>query len=742
MAAGTVISGGFPGRVAQEVQPNPKCSGCLHFDGQGGRTGICTIGTKPWMCGDGDAQDIGFAPIARGAGKYLPDMSNHSVQAREVETQFVSDLYGSGSTRPVKFQEVKLNEGHSLLVKSYYDRYMEMQRTMCRLHQGHGQSYGMAAPSNFDAQVCSCSNPSTRDMAKSLVPQLGNRERAMLEFEDVVEFVEDVVRAGFQRIEKAVFPAGKYGKFVTSHVGDKSGTGMLRESSGRMHVHFHPADGSEPVHVGTSASPAYAKKLINGHQDRMFRDGGNPPKQLMGSDEKSKDYRKPAQIEAIEEHRPSAGGGGSSSGVPKSGLRQFLAGTSEGHTLRHQPSESGAVTKPVKTKTGAAALSMEKALSWKHEGDTMHAKAPHGTYQVKQGRMKQSGRAPADARHKLLYSPASGGGQRLLGYHPDQGSARTAARAHNGKQDVRKGPYIDSTAPGGPGRGGPKPGQAPNVTVGPTSVRHFKLRSQERNTPRDVRASATPTDQVKPSRQHVVDQSWGGGSIPNPSPQPRRSGQGAVWSYSKAEIQMPVDASPRQARQAKQFADALTGGSPSASRRPSGGDVSPKPGVQPAGSPLKYMGMPTSPRVPQDPYADPKPPKGQPRVGKQSKPAASPKVPTMSASGKKEERSSERVSYKALDSIARLTKALDEITKAEHSFSPGQLVVHNPSADSNDHGTIGTVGRRSSGTHVHFRTASGSPRMIHHSELRAASNADIKHHASAVHKLHGLGFTG
>ena len=677
MAAGTVISGGFPGRVAQEVQPNPKCSGCLHFDGQGGRTGICTIGTKPWMCGDGDAQDIGFAPIARGAGKYLPDMSNHSVQAREVETQFVSDLYGSGSTRPVKFQEVKLNEGHSLLVKSYYDRYMEMQRTMCRLHQGHGQSYGMAAPSNFDAQVCSCSNPSTRDMAKSLVPQLGNRERTMLEFEDIVEFVEDVVRAGFQRIEKAVFPAGKYGKFVTSHVGDKSGTGMLRESSGRMHVHFHPADGSEPVHVGTSASPAYAKKLINGHQDRMFRDGGNPPKQLMGSDEKSKDYRKPAQIEAIEEHRPSAGGGGSSSGVPKSGLRQFLAGTSEGHTLRHQPSESGAVTKPVKTKTGAAALSMEKALSWKHEGDTMHAKAPHGTYQVKQGRMKQSGRAPADARHKLLYSPASGGGQRLLGYHPDQGSARTAARAHNGKQSSEGGVEKAEAEI-----------QMPVDYVG-----------------RDRREAATP----KASSKH---------------------------------IEMPVDTSPRQARQAKQFADALTGGSPSASRRPSGGDVSPKPGVQPAGSPLKYMGMPTSPRVPQDPYADPKPPKGQPRVGKQSKPAASPKVPTMSASGKKEERSSERVSYKALDSIARLTKALDEITKAEHSFSPGQLVVHNPSADSNDHGTIGTVGRRSSGTHVHFRTASGSPRMIHHSELRAASNADIKHHASAVHKLHGLGFTG
>ncbi len=81
------------------------------------------------------------------------------------------------------------------------------------------------------------------------------------------------------------------------------------------------------------------------------------------------------------------------------------------------------------------------------------------------------------------------------------------------------------------------------------------------------------------------------------------------------------------------------------------------------------------------------------------------------------------------------------MTKAEHGFKRGDLVVHNASADSKDHGTIGAVGSRSTDTHIHLRSAGGAPKMVHHSEVRAASPADIKYHQSKVDKLHGLGFT-
>jgi hypothetical protein len=201
MAAGTVISGGFPGRVAQEVQPNPKCHGCLHFDGQAGRTGACLIGLRPWLCGDGEAQDIGYAPIDKGAGSYLPDMVNHGAHAPEAETQFVSDLYGSGSTRPVSIEQVSLGEEHVHVVKSMYERHVQMEKSTCRLCQHQG-AIG-TAPSNFALGVCTCQPIAARDIAKALVPRLSNAHRRDLTLDDLTEWVRDVAKAGFKVPKKA-----------------------------------------------------------------------------------------------------------------------------------------------------------------------------------------------------------------------------------------------------------------------------------------------------------------------------------------------------------------------------------------------------------------------------------------------------------------------------------------------------------------------------------------------------------
>lgn len=538
MAAGTVISGGFPGRVAQEVQPNPKCHGCLHYDGQGGRTGICTIGSKPWMCGDGDAQDIGYAPIARGAGSYLPDMSNHAVQAREVETQFVSSLYGSGSTRPVHVQEVTLGEGHARVVKGFYARHMEMQKTFCRLHQGHGQSYGMAAPSNFDAQVCSCSEPNVRDVAKALVPSLSNRERTLLDFDDVIEFVEDVVRAGFTRIEKAVFPVGQHGKIVTQHVGNKSG---------HIDVHFHPAGGGDPVHLGTATDHHNARKIAIKHSNALMGSGGSPTAQQK---EAAAVEIAPGWHALAGEQSGRSSGGSAHTGGPKTKVSSPKAMSQSGSEVKPKITFSGARTRS--GETGAHPISVKKGAS---RGD-LFGKA--GDIEM-----------------------------------PEEYVGRT--------------PRASS--------GSPRPPSEQKAPSKPTASKEIEMPSED---------AKSPAHMATVARQEARDKKTGAS-----------------------------------------FADALTGPGPSASRRPSGGNVPPKPGVQPAGSPLSYMGMPTKPRVPQDPYADAKPPKGQPRVAAQSKPAATPQVPSMSSMPKKTEASMPRVSYKALDSIKRLTKAIGEIEKGE-----------------------------------------------------------------------------
>lgn len=200
MSAGTVISGGFPGRIAREVTPNQKCEGCLHYDRQVGQIGACTIGDSPWKCGEGDAPDIGYAPITRGAGSYLPDMSNHGSHAPEVEPQHVGDLYGSGSTRPVVVHQVSLGEEHVHLVKSILERHAGLQKSQClrcSMRGTHGTS-----PHNAGAQVCTCQPIGAEVIAKAIVSRMSNAQRAENSLDDITQWVRDVAKAGFRLLPR------------------------------------------------------------------------------------------------------------------------------------------------------------------------------------------------------------------------------------------------------------------------------------------------------------------------------------------------------------------------------------------------------------------------------------------------------------------------------------------------------------------------------------------------------------
>jgi hypothetical protein len=193
--AGTVISGGFPGRVAQEVFPNQKCEGCLHYDPQGGRTGVCTIGLRPDNCGDGEAADVSYAPIARGAGSYLPGMDATPARAAEVGPQDTSAMYGAGSTRPVKIQQVSLGEEQLHVVKSMLEQHARLQKSQClRCSMGaHG-----VGPHHTDPQSCSCRPIEAATIAKAIVGRMNNADRARASLEVVTQWVRDVAKAGFR----------------------------------------------------------------------------------------------------------------------------------------------------------------------------------------------------------------------------------------------------------------------------------------------------------------------------------------------------------------------------------------------------------------------------------------------------------------------------------------------------------------------------------------------------------------
>jgi len=169
----------------------------MHYDGQAGRTGVCTIGDSPWKCGDGDAQDIGYAPIARGAGSYLPDMSNHGAHAPEVGAQGTSELYGAGSTRPVTFHQVSLGEEHVHLVKSIVGRHTELQKSQCLLCSMRGARGGAVRP-DIGFQSCTCAPIQATDVAKTLVSRMSNAQRVGVSFDDLAQWVRDVAKAGFK----------------------------------------------------------------------------------------------------------------------------------------------------------------------------------------------------------------------------------------------------------------------------------------------------------------------------------------------------------------------------------------------------------------------------------------------------------------------------------------------------------------------------------------------------------------
>jgi hypothetical protein len=287
MSAGTVISGGFPGRVAQEVTPNPKCRGCLHYDGQAGRIGACTIGLRPWLCGDGEAQDVGYAPIGKGAGTYLHDLVNDVPQAHEVEAQVVGGLYGAGSTRPVTVQHVSLGEEHAHFVKSMVAEHVRVQKSQCRFCLNTG-SHG-TQPANVLPQSCSCQPIRAQDVAKALVTKLDNRQRVSMTLDDLTKFVRDVVKGGASNmlrtsadvervtLAKSEAPHGGHLKKAEPHIQPVSGIepqvahfksphGRYKIESHADHsiVHYHPNEGRSSQHA-VMRSHEHAVKMAKIH---------------------------------------------------------------------------------------------------------------------------------------------------------------------------------------------------------------------------------------------------------------------------------------------------------------------------------------------------------------------------------------------------------------------------------------------------------------------------------------------
>ena len=182
----------LPGQSAQSVQPNPKCEGCLHYNSQGGQTGVCTIGFRPWLCGDGDAPDMGYSPVAA----QRPSMPGSFAPLAQVGKPGQSndapvENYRGGASTEVPITVSVLGAAHVGLVKSIVNEREVLMRSVCALHQSLAKSSGQFSL-QYVQQSCTCNPVSDIEVAKALVPLLSNADRQWLTAEEIVFFVKSV----------------------------------------------------------------------------------------------------------------------------------------------------------------------------------------------------------------------------------------------------------------------------------------------------------------------------------------------------------------------------------------------------------------------------------------------------------------------------------------------------------------------------------------------------------------------
>lgn len=149
--------------LGQTVDPNPKCNGCLHYDAQRGRGGVCTIGLRPFTCGTGDMPLIGYAPM----DSLVADFQPMAPRAQ------VSDGGDGKDTVTIAVKTITLGEEHVDLVKSHI-------RNVAPLSGQTNDRHGISSRSTASFRAVPTASPNERVVVKALLTQLNNAERFVL----------------------------------------------------------------------------------------------------------------------------------------------------------------------------------------------------------------------------------------------------------------------------------------------------------------------------------------------------------------------------------------------------------------------------------------------------------------------------------------------------------------------------------------------------------------------------------
>lgn len=168
----------FPGVIAQEVSPNPKCNGCLHYHSNGGTSGVCQVGLRPWLCGEGDNQIAGYSPLAGQKPTDPGDMAEGGHAASDIAQQVV----------PMSL--TVLGDEHAELTKSIHDELQAIERKVCPFHQN--STHANKSYAHVEDPTCNCKRIASKSIARRLYKSLQNNERVHVTEDDVLFFVRGV----------------------------------------------------------------------------------------------------------------------------------------------------------------------------------------------------------------------------------------------------------------------------------------------------------------------------------------------------------------------------------------------------------------------------------------------------------------------------------------------------------------------------------------------------------------------
>lgn len=181
------------------VNANPKCEGCVHYDGNAqAKGGACEVGTSPALCGSGAMPKYGYAPLAELGPDEIDDLATPALGG----SVGAMNEYGR-MEQPVQMKQVVLGDDDLNIAQRIFGEMTHSDTFKSGMFKSQGQ-IGIHVP-NATAYVES-TGVSMYDVARELHTQyFAPRKQKKFSLGDTLQFLKS---HGMHVTDDDLFKAG------------------------------------------------------------------------------------------------------------------------------------------------------------------------------------------------------------------------------------------------------------------------------------------------------------------------------------------------------------------------------------------------------------------------------------------------------------------------------------------------------------------------------------------------------